>query len=73
MYTKDRNSAGSNEKVTGIKRIDELNDAELDEFYCTCGNVGTFRRPRSDLAPGELCPPSLLSRYHILKNFEFST
>jgi len=33
MYTKDRDSAGTDEKVT--KRIDKLNDDELDEFYCT--------------------------------------
>jgi len=33
MYTKDRDSAGTDEKV--MKRIDELNDDELDEFYCT--------------------------------------
>jgi len=31
------------------------------QMYCieesTCDIVGTFRRPHSDLAPGELCPP----------------
>jgi len=30
------------------------------QMYCieesTCNIVGTFRRPRSDSAPGELCP-----------------
>jgi len=33
------------------------------QIYCdeesTCDIVGTFRRPRSVSAPGELCPPSL--------------
>jgi len=34
MYTKDRDSAGTVEKGR-IKRTDELNDDELDKFYCT--------------------------------------
>jgi len=34
IYTKDRNFAGTDEKVT-IERTDELNDDELDKFYCT--------------------------------------
>jgi len=33
MHTKDRDSSGTDEKR--IKRIDELNDDERDEFYCT--------------------------------------
>jgi len=43
MYTKDRDSAGTDKKVT-IKRIDEL-----DEFYCIinscpCSMLSTFQR-----------------------------
>ena len=34
MYTKDRDLPGQTKKWR-IKRIDELNDDELDEFYCT--------------------------------------
>jgi len=34
MYTKDRILPGPTKKWR-IKRIDELNDDELDEFYCT--------------------------------------
>jgi len=33
MCTKDRNSGPT--KMWRIKRIDELNDDELDEFYCS--------------------------------------
>jgi len=33
MYTKDRDSGGTKKKWR-IKRIDELNDDELDKFYC---------------------------------------
>ena len=35
MYTKDRDFALIDKKWR-IKRIDELDDDELDEFYCIC-------------------------------------
>jgi len=41
----------------------------------TCDIVGTFRRPRSELAPGELCPPcpSSLRPWLIVLRFSNST
>jgi len=35
MYTKDDRILPGLMKKWRIKRIDELNDDELDEFYCT--------------------------------------
>jgi len=54
-------------------------EAELfpERMYCieesTCDIVGPFRRPHSDLAPGELCPHCLPSLRPWLQGTYFIT